>query len=100
MTDVEKLLPDIVAYLQLTEADLEKEREIRGFIQRGMARLNKIAGKDLDYVTEGQPRSLLFDYCRYANSRALEVFEKNFQSELLDLNLESQVEAHENQNSN
>ena len=45
----------------------------------------------MDFTIEDSPRELLFDYVRYANSQALEVWEKNFQSELLSLHLESQA---------
>jgi hypothetical protein len=60
-------------------------------INRGKARLQEIAGASLDFTVEDQPRSLLFDYCRYANSHALEMFEKNFAAELMSLHLTSMV---------
>lgn len=83
----EGLLDDVKGYLGITWQDEVTDRKVIGYINRGMARLQKIAGAPLDFEKEDQPRMLLFDYCRYANSQALEVFEKNFQSELLDLNL-------------
>lgn len=87
----EVLLPDIKIYLNVTWQDDATDKKITGFINRGMKRLQKIAGASLDFTVEDQPRSLLLDYCRYANSQALEVFEKNFESELLDLNLSTQA---------
>lgn len=97
----ETLYQDVLEYLQMIgDVDVLTERNIKGYIARGMNRLNKIAGKELDFESEGMPRALLLDYCRYANSQALEVFERNFRAELLDLNLESQVEADEDQNAN
>lgn len=85
-------------YLHITWAD--DDAAITGYIQRGIARLNRIAGTELDYTAEDLPRQLLFDYCRYANSQALEVFEENFRGELLDLHLKNRVTEYENQNTN
>lgn len=98
MADNMVLLIEVLQYLQMENADEITRGNILGFISRGKSRLNKIAGAELNYEEEGQPRALLLDYCRYANSRALEVFEKNFRSELLDLNLESQVKSYEAEN--
>ena len=84
------LLDDIKNYLHITWQDENTDKNLTGMINRGMARLQQIAGVPLDFVKEDLPRSLLFDYCRYANSQALEVFEKNFESELLELNLSNQ----------
>lgn len=88
ITSDEQLLSDIKTYLHITWQDADNL--ITGYINRGMARLQQIAGVPLDFTKEDLPRSLLFDYCRYANSQALEVFERNFESELLELNLSNQ----------
>jgi hypothetical protein len=85
------LLDDVKDYLNITWQDGKTDSKITGYINRGMARLQQIAGASLDFTEEGQPRALLLDYCRYANSQALEVFEKNFEAELLDLNLSTQA---------
>lgn len=87
----EGLLDAVKSYLNITWQDTATDTKITGYINRGMARLQKIAGVPLDFTKEEQPRTLLLDYCRYANSQALEVFEKNFVSELLDLNLSAQA---------
>ena len=98
MPDITALLSDVKDYLNITWQDERTDKEITGYINRGMKRLQDIAGASLDFEAEDLPRSLLFDYCRYANSQALEVFEINFQSELLELNLRYQVKDYENQN--
>lgn len=91
ITPDEQLLIDIKAYLHVTWQDDNTDKNITGYINRGKARLQDIAGvPSLDFTIEGLPRQLLFDYCRYANSQALEMFEKNFLSELLELNLSNQ----------
>lgn len=90
LTENEQLLIDVKSYLHITWQDEITDKNITGFINRGKTRLQQIAGVSLDFISEDSPRSLLFDYCRYANSQALEMFEKNFASELLDLNLDNQ----------
>lgn len=88
---IEELLSDIKSYLHITWKDSETDINITGMINRGMARLQEIAGVSLDFTKEDLPRTLLFDYCRYANSHALEMFEKNFSSELMSLHIKNQV---------
>lgn len=85
------LLDAVKAYLKITWQDEPTDIEITGYINRGMARLQHIAGASLDFTIEDQPRALLLDYCRYARSQALEVFEKNFEAELMDLNFSTQA---------
>ena len=91
----EELLEDIRSYLHITWEDAETDKNLTGFIKRGMARLQEIAGMTLNFTEESQARTLLFDYCRYANSHALEMFEQNFANELTSLHIQSQVKAAE-----
>lgn len=95
MPNVEILLTDIRSYLHITWQDENTDKNLTGMIKRGMKRLQDIAGASLDFEEEDLPRQLLFDYCRYANSQALEMFEKNFQSELTTLNISYQVASME-----
>lgn len=87
------LLDDVRSYLHITWVDNVTDINLVGFINRGKARLQKIAGVPLDFEVDDLPRSLLLDYCRYANSQALEMFEKNFSSEIMSLHIEGQVSA-------
>lgn len=89
----EGLLSDVRRYLHITWQDADTDTNLTGMINRGMARLQDIAGAPLDFTVEDLPRALLFDYCRYANSQALEMFERNFQSELLTLHFNARVAA-------
>ena len=92
MSDLpEGLLDDVKDYLNITWQDDKTDKKVTGYINRGIKRLQEIAGASLDFVQEDSPRSLLMDYCRYANSQALEVFETNFRSELLELNFLHQI---------
>lgn len=100
-TVMEQLLPEVKSYLHITWKDENTDNNLKGFINRGMARLTDIAGVlSLDFTAEEQPKTLLLDYCRYANSQALEMFEKNFASELLSLHIKCQVESMEDENEN
>lgn len=87
----EILLADVRSYLQITWQDEKTDEKLTGIIKRGMARLQSIAGVPLDFTEEALPKTLLLDYCRYANSHALEMFEKNFASELMSLRIECQA---------
>ena len=87
------LLEAIKAYLHITWEDANTETNLTGMINRGMARLQKIAGVSLDFALEDDARALLFDYVRYANSQALEVWETNFASELMALHINSLIDS-------
>lgn len=88
------LLQDIKDYLHISWIDEKTDKNLTGMIKRGMARLKDVAGvPTLDFKEEDLPRTLLFDYCRYANSQVLEMFENNFQSELLSLHLTCQAQV-------
>ena len=89
----ERLLDDVKDYLHISWQDEKTDKNITGYIKRGMARLQEIAGVSLDFNEEDLPKSLLLDYCRYANSQALEMFEKNFLSEIMSLNLRGQIQS-------
>lgn len=89
----EQLLLDVRSYLHINWIDEKTEKNLTGMIKRGMARLQEIAGVPLDFTEEDLPRTLLLDYCRYANSHALEMFEINFAGELVSLHINGQVKA-------
>lgn len=85
------LLADVRSYLGITWVDSATDIKLTGMISRGMARLQIIAGAPLDFTLEEYPKALLLDYVRYANSQALEMWEKNFASELMSLHIDTQV---------
>lgn len=89
-----QLLIDVKDYLNITWEDERTDKNLAGMIQRGKRRLQNIAGvSSIDFTEEGLARELLFDYCRYANSHALEMFESNFIGELQSLHFEYQAKA-------
>lgn len=89
---IEELLSDVRNYLDITWQDDETDRKLTGILGRGMAYIDKAAGAEQDYTVEGMPRALLFDYCRYARNSALELFEGNFQPELISLRMGAQAD--------
>lgn len=79
------MLLAIKKYLKVPWSD--DDEVIAGLIDRGIAKLQQLAGAELDFEVEGQARSLLFDYVRYAYNNASEYFEENFKEEILRLQL-------------
>lgn len=91
----QELLTAVRNYLGITWADDAGDVKLSGIIARGMSYLNRIAGTKLDYTAEDKPRELLFEYCRYVRSNALEQFQTNFQHELLLLQMSEEVKRYE-----
>lgn len=102
----EGLLEGVKDYLDITwTMDEAGERKLSDIIESGINDLNRIiGGKDceLDFTKNDLPLMLLKDYCRYARSNALDEFEENYQSEIIRLQYQYEVdkyEAEENANS-
>lgn len=89
MANYEDILAEAKSYLQI-DWDTD-DLALLSIIKRGERRLNHIAGSELTYEEASEERALLLDYVRYARSQALEVFEKNFSSELLELHYTTQL---------
>lgn len=86
------LLKSVKNYLDITWDDDAGDEKLSGIIARGIKYLDFIAGVELDYTTEDKGRELLFDYVRYVRSNALDVFQRNYSHELLQLQLQKGVE--------
>ncbi len=80
------MLQAVKDYLKVTWND--EDAHIQGIINRGQAYLNDLTGAELDYETDGPPKALLLDYCRYVYNNASEYFEANYRRELLRLQLQ------------
>lgn len=85
------LLEEVKAYLKINWD--EENDALSNMIERGKSRLNKLSGLELDFDSQGQPKELLLDYCRYAYNNALEYFEVNFASDILNLQLDSGIKS-------
>ncbi len=79
------LINDALDYLQITWEDKTLRRKLEGGLERGKVLLNDYAGKTLDFENPGTPQGLLFDYLRYVRADATEMFEVNYQRDLLRL---------------
>lgn len=79
------LLEDVRNYLDITWEDPEGDIKLSGIIKRGMKYIDSAAGEEMDYTVEDKPRELLFDYCRYVRSNALDMFQANYLHELKSL---------------
>lgn len=88
------LLEAVRNYLDITWTDADGDKKLIGIIFRGMAYIDKAAGETCDYTAEDKPRELLFDYCRYVRSNALDVFQSNYLSELISLQNQKEVDRY------
>lgn len=77
------LFEDVKATLDITWHDEALERKLRSFVRSGISYLNGKLGDEADYESDGYPRTLLFEYVRYARDGALDVFENNYKSMIL-----------------
>lgn len=91
----EGLLEAVRNYLDITWTDIAGDVKLSGIIARGIKYIDGVAGSSMDYTVEDKPRELLFDYCRYARSNALDEFQGNYLHELLTLQMTQQVTAYE-----
>lgn len=92
------ILADVKNYLDITFHDEATDFKLLGMIERGVHHLQSVAGGELNFIINETPKALLLDYCRYARSNALEMFEQNYLSELVSLRIFREVSDIENQN--
>lgn len=90
----EQLLTDIKLDMGITWDDEATESKLRRIIAAGMIYLNKKLGEAADYEVDGDPRTLLFEYVRYARDAALDVFENNYRSLILSMQHSRQVKVY------
>ena len=90
-----ELVEDVKVYLGITWNDDVTDRRIVGHIGAGMAYIDGKYGGEADYDSDGLPRSLLFEYVRYARDSALDVFENNYTSMILAMQHERRVHQSE-----
>lgn len=95
ITPDEQLLAEVKSYLHITWQDDNTDANIKSYINSSKSRLQEIAGVALDFTKDSLAKDLLKDRCRYMNAQALEMFEKNFLSELTELHLSNQFETPE-----
>lgn len=89
-----ELLNDVKNELGITWQDEATDNLYRGLIARATAYLDGKCGTVLDYDDDDMPRALMIEYVRYARDAALDVFENNYLSMILDLQNRKAVEAY------
>ena len=94
----EGLLEAVRNYLDITWADPAGDEKLTGIIARGIKYIDGVAGAEMDYTVEDKPRELLFDYCRYVRSNALNEFQTNYLPELLTLQISQEVKTYAAEN--
>lgn len=87
----EILLEDILNALDVTFDDEATRKKMRDIMQQGRAQLEKLKGGTIDFTTEQTARTLLFSFCRYGRSNAIEQFEHDFSCQLTSFALEAAV---------
>lgn len=92
------LLEDVKVFLGVTWSDNFTDNRLTMLIEAGAAYLNQKNGEAADYTVSGLPRSLLFEYVRYARDGALDVFENNYRSMILAMGHERMVNQNAAQN--
>lgn len=85
------LLDWIKSQLQITWTDDATDARTIGIIEDGIAYLDDKLGAAGDYLSPGYPRQNLKEYCRYARDNALDVFENNYQSQILAMQTQRKV---------
>ena len=93
------LLEAVKNYLDITWEDPAGDEKLSGILARGIKYINSVAGAELDYIVEDKPRELLFDYCRYVRSNALDEFQNNYLHELISLQISQEVKDYVAENS-
>ena len=90
------LLAAVKNYLQISWTDTDTDTRIGELIAAGETYLiSKMgAGRLGDFDVPGFPRTLLFEYVRYARDGALDVFENNYRSMILAMGHERMVDAY------
>ena len=94
----EGLFKAVQNYLDITWDDPAGDEKLSGIIARGIKYIDGVAGAEMDYTVEDKPRELLFDYCRYARSNALNEFQTNYLPELLTLQISQEVKSYAAEN--
>lgn len=87
----EILLEDILNDLDITFDDVATKKKIRDYMRQGKARLEELKGGTIDFAKEMTARTLLFSFCRYGRSNAIEQFEHDFSCQLNSFALNAAV---------
>lgn len=85
------LLEDILNALDVTFDDEATRKKIRDIMQQGEARLEQLKGAPINFAEDMPARTLLFSFCRYGRSNAIEQFEHDFSCQITAYTLEAAI---------
>ena len=90
------LLAAVKNYLQISWTDTDTDTRIGELIDAGEAYIENKMGEQARGIFDdpGFPRTLLFEYVRYARDGALDVFENNYRAMILAAQHERMVTAY------
>lgn len=88
------LLADVESHLDVTWQDEATDQKYLQYIASGIQYLDHKAGAPLDYGLEGDGRTLLLEYVRYARDGAMDVYETNYLHLLLAMQNDRMVSAY------
>ena len=83
------LLNSVKSYLKVTWS--EEDGDIEFLISRGVRYLSSLAGTTPDFESEGLPKQLLLDFCRYTRNNSFEYFQQNLKSDLVLFTLQEAI---------
>lgn len=86
------MLEDVKNHLDITWDDEPMERKLLELISAGMYYIGGKLGEEADFTSTGLPRTLLFEFVRYARDGAMDIFEANYQHMLLAMQHERMVQ--------
>lgn len=91
--EAETLLTKVRNFLDITWDDTELDIKITGIIGRGIAYIDRVAGRAQTYAENTPAMGLLLHYCLYEQSNQLSEFQRNYLHELNALQLDEGSEA-------
>ena len=89
------LLPSLKGFLDITWDDPGGDAKLLGIALRGMSYVQRMTRRALLFEEGTAERTLLFEYCRYSRSGALDEFSMNYLMELLTFQQDEAVKAWE-----
>ncbi len=87
------LLGQVRNFLDISWEDADLDTKITGIIGRGIAYIDRIAGRAQTYAENSPAMGLLLNYCLYEQSNQLSEFQRNYLHELNALQLDEGSEA-------
>lgn len=90
-----KLLDDIKNHIDITWSDEQTEKKLTEYMEGGIKKIDSLTGVEKNYLITGIARDLLFTYCLYAFNKVTNEFEKNYLSDILKLQIQSEVEEYD-----